>query len=194
MRAARQRDDGDGRDGRDADEERSRSVATVPFVASVALAAQREAKADGERLLLRVCALSLVAGLIHGIVTPDHFAEWWGYGVFFIVAAFAQAGYGAIPLFRRMVEDESVLVGWPRSTLRAFLWAGIAGNVATIGLWLVTRTVGIPFFGPEAGKVEAVGFWDAASKLVEIAIVVHIWLLLRALAFEPRRAQRNTEA
>ena len=134
-----------------------------------------------EKLLLRVCVLSLFAGLIHGIVSPDHFAEWWGYGVFFIVAAFAQAGYGAIPLFRRMVEDESVLVGWDRPKLRAFLWTGIAGNCATLLLWLVTRTVGIPFFGPEAGKVEAIGFWDSLSKLVEVALVVNLALLLRRL-------------
>src|SRR5207248_3846190 len=113
---------------------------------------RRRMSARQEKLLLRVCVLSLFAGLIHGIVSPDHFAEWWGYGVFFIVAAFAQAGYGAIPLFRRMVEDESVLVGWSRPKLRAFLWVGIAGNCATLLLWLVTRTVGIPFFGPEAGK------------------------------------------
>src|SRR5438874_8931823 len=136
---------------------------------------------QAERILLRVCVLSLVAGLIHGIVSPDHFAEWWGYGVFFIVAAFAQAGYGAIPLMRRMVEDQSILAGWPRSRVRAFLWIGIAGNAATIALWLVTRTVGIPLFGPEAGKVEAIGSWDALSKLVEVALVVSLALLLRRL-------------
>src|SRR5438874_3653561 len=137
---------------------------------------------QAERILLRVCVLSLVAGLIHGIVSPDHFAEWWGYGVFFIVAAFAQAGYGAVPLMRRMVEDQSILVGWPRSRVRAFLWTGIAGNAATIALWLVTRTVGIPFFGPEAGRVEAIGLWDSLSKLVEVVLVVSLALLLRELS------------
>jgi hypothetical protein len=137
--------------------------------------------ADAEKVLLRACVLSLVAGLVHGIVSPDHFAEWWGYGVFFIVAAFAQATYGAIPLFHRMVEDKSVLAAWSRPKLRAFLWVGILGNCATLLLWLVTRTVGIPFFGPEAGKVEAIGFWDSLSKLVEIALVVNLVLLLRQL-------------
>lgn len=132
-----------------------------------------------EKLLLRACVLSLVAGLIHGIVTPDHFAEWWGYGLFFILAAFVQAGYGAIPLFRRMVEGEGILTGWAPSKVRAFVWIGILGNAATILLWLVTRTVGIPLLGPEAGVVEDVGFWDSLSKLVEVALVVALVLLLR---------------
>ena len=148
------------------------------------------ARNASERLLLRACVLSLVAGLIHGIVTPDHFAEWWGYGLFFIVAAFVQVGYGAIPLFRRMVEGEGILTGWPRSKVRAFLWIGIAGNLSAIALWLVTRTIGIPLFGPDAGRVEGIGFWDAASKLVEIALVITLTMLLRSVdaASEKKRA------
>lgn len=135
--------------------------------------------ADAEKLLLRACVLSIVAGLIHGIVSPDHFAQWWGYGLFFVVAAFVQVGYGAIPLFRRMVEGEGILAAWSGRSVRAFLAIGIAGNLAAIALWLVTRTVGIPFFGPEAGRIEAVGLWDAMSKLVEVALVVTLAALMR---------------
>ena len=35
-------------------------------------------------VLFMVAALSLVAGLIHLWVMPEHFEEWWGYGVFFL--------------------------------------------------------------------------------------------------------------
>ena len=129
-----------------------------------------EARMRSERLLVRLCVLSLVAGFIHAIVSPDHFAEWWGYGLFFVVAAFAQVAYGAIPLFRRMVEDVGILEGWPAGRVRAFLWAGILGNVAIIALWLVTRTVGIPFFGPEAGTVEPIRFLDARAHVKRIAV------------------------
>jgi hypothetical protein len=41
-------------------------------------------------VLYTVAALSLIAGLIHLWVVPEHFEEWWGYGVFFLVAALAQ--------------------------------------------------------------------------------------------------------
>jgi hypothetical protein len=124
---------------------------------------------------------------VHGIVTPDHFAEWWGYGLFFVAAAFAQSGYGAIVLFTRMVEGASIMERWRPARVRAYLWAGVLGNVAIILLWLVTRTVGIPFFGPEAGRVEPVRFLDATSKVLEVGIVVGLALLVRRSSLRPAR-------
>src|SRR5215203_6437605 len=87
-------------------------------------------------VLYMVAALSLLAALIHLWVAPEHFEEWWGYGAFFLVAAAAQVLY--VPL---------VLL-WPT---RIVLLLGIAGNLAIAVLYLLTRTVGIPLFGPEAG-------------------------------------------
>jgi hypothetical protein len=92
--------------------------------------------------LYPIAALSLLAGLIHLWVVPEHFEEWWGYGTFFLVAAAAQMAY--LPL----------LIRWPN---RAVLVLGIAGNSAIVLLYLLTRAVGIPFFGPQAGEVEEVG-------------------------------------
>lgn len=132
-----------------------------------------------ERLILRAAVLSIVAGLLHGVVTPDHFAEWWGYGLFFLLASFAQVTYGAVPLFARLVEGEPVTAQWTRRRLATFAWLGIAGNVAVILLYVVTRTVGIPFFGPEAGVVEEVRALDVASKLVETALIGLLALVLR---------------
>jgi hypothetical protein len=40
-------------------------------------------------ILYTVAALSLLAGLIHLGVMPEHFEEWWGYSAFFLVAAVA---------------------------------------------------------------------------------------------------------
>ncbi len=84
-------------------------------------------------------ALSLAAALIHLWVTPEHFEEWWGYGAFFLVGAFAQGLYSA------------ALLRWPSQLL---LLLGLIGNSSIILIYLLTRTVGIPLFGPEAGKVE----------------------------------------
>src|SRR5215216_7342782 len=89
--------------------------------------------------LYAAAALSLLAGLIHLWVAPEHFEEWWGYGAFFLVAAAAQLLYAPLAL------------RWPSRTL---LIVGIAGNLAIVALYLLTRTVGIPPLGPEAGKVE----------------------------------------
>jgi hypothetical protein len=76
------------------------------------------------------------------LVISEHLAEWWGYGSFFVVISLAQVLY-PIALDR-----------WPGR--RLFL-LGIVGNLVSLLLWLVSRTLGIPFVGPDAGQVEAVG-------------------------------------
>jgi hypothetical protein len=124
-------------------------------------------------LIYAAAALSLFAAIIHVWVMPEHFAEWWGYGVFFLVAAAAQA------LFAILVV---------RAPSEHLLRAGIIGNLAIIALWIVTRTVGIPFFGPHAGEVEEIGQIDLASKVVEALLVGLLVMLLRA----PESSQLTT--
>ncbi|MEA3142923.1 MAG: hypothetical protein QOG31_247 [Thermoplasmata archaeon] len=122
--------------------------------------------------------LSVAAGAIHGGVAQQHFEEWWGYGAFFVAAGLCQTLFGLLLLTHGI---ESPRLGWERAR-RPLLVAGIAGNLAILALWLVTRTVGIPWFGPEAGRVEPVGATDAASKIVEIVLVILLFLLWRAPA------------
>jgi hypothetical protein len=117
--------------------------------------------------LISVAAiLSLIAALIHVWVMPEHFAEWWGYGLFFLVVALAQALF-AVAILRV-----------PSPTL---VWLGILGNLAIIVLWLITRTIGIPVFGPHEGEVEEVGLIDVASKVVEALLVIDLAMLLRTM-------------
>src|SRR5687768_1808870 len=110
-----------------------------------------------------------MAALIHLWVMPEHFEEWWGYGMFFLAAAVAQVVY--VPLLLR----------WPNRTV---LLLGIAGNSAIVLLYLFTRVAGIPHFGPEAGEVEGVGIIDVCATSSEAAIVVALgasllWRLAR---------------
>jgi hypothetical protein len=124
--------------------------------------------------LYAATALSFVAALVHFWVTPEHFEEWWGYGAFFLVAAAAQLLY--IP----------VVLRWPT---RAHLLAGIAGNLAIVALYLLTRTVGIPLLGPKAGEVEGIGFADVCATTSEIGISIALSAaLLGDIAPEKRRA------
>ena len=119
--------------------------------------------------------LSVVAALVHASVVREHFDEWCGYGVFFVVVTLAQVLYAPLLIFR---------------PYRWVLFAGIVGNLAVIGLWVVTRTEGIPLFGPEAGEVEAVGTPDVISKLAELLLVV----VLGALLAHAEDAERAAEA
>ena len=65
------------------------------------------------------------------------------------------------------------------------LLLGMIGNSAIVLMWLVTRVVGIPLFGPEAWEVEKVGPIDACATASEAAIVVALEsLLLWGLARE----------
>lgn len=133
--------------------------------------------------LLRVAgALSLLAAGLHGAVTERHFEEWWGYGLFFVLAAIAQAVLGLVLFALAHEHAAEAAPGFTRLTLRA----GVLGNVAIVTLYLVTRTVGIPFLGPEAGRVEGVGGIDLFSKAAEAVLV----LLLVALLVRSKRAAR----
>ena len=108
-----------------------------------------------------------------GIAPPARhgrvFRCWFGYGLFFLVAALAQLLYPVV-LLRR-----------PSS--RAVLIAGIVGNALIVGLWIVTRTWGVPL-GPAAGEVEAMGIVDMSSKLAELALIGCLLFLLRNSAQE----------
>lgn len=122
--------------------------------------------------LYAAAGFSLLAALIHLWVMPEHFEEWWGYGMFFLVCVVAQALY--VP----------VLLRWPN---RRVLLSGVVGNCAIVIMYVLTRTVGIPFFGPHAGEVEGIGFVDVCATLSEVGIAAVLGvLLLRNLSTERR--------
>jgi hypothetical protein len=123
-------------------------------------------------------AFSLLAAVIHLWVMPEHNAEWWGYGLFFLLAAGAQV------LFALAIV---------RNPTIPLLRLGIAGNLAIIALWSVTRTIGIPFFGPNAGEVEGIGQIDLASKIIEALLVFLLLLLLRTESPPPQRTTSFSE-
>jgi len=110
--------------------------------------------------------LSVIAGCIHLLVAPEHFDEWAGYGLFFLLVALAQLWYGWL-LISPGIKSE-------------WLLAGILGHVLLIVLYIYSRTLGIPLFGPHAGEVEPVTFIDIASKTVEVALIACLVVLWRA--------------
>ena len=122
----------------------------------------RHASGSVVAALRAAAALSLLAAAIHLWVVPEHLEEWWGYGAFFAACALAQGLY-ALGLLRR--------------PSRPFLLLGVAGNLAVVILWLVTRTTGIPLLGPHAGEIEGVGVLDLACTLAEVCIVVALGTL-----------------
>ena len=136
------------------------------------MSASRPATRPDVIVLYAAAGLSLIAALIHVWAAPEHFEEWWGYGTFFLVCAVLQGLYAPVLL---------------RRPGRPVLLLGAAVNLAVVILWLVTRTTGIPHFGPHAGEVEAAGVLDVACTLAEVGIVAGLGTLaMRSLPTEGR--------
>ena len=114
---------------------------------------------------IRIAAgLSLTTGVIHAIATVDHFSHYWLYGAFFMLATYAQVWWG-IALWRSRASARTLRVG-------------AYGNLAIVGVWLLSRTVGIPF-GPYAFDAEPITLADGAATLNELLIVAYVAVILR---------------
>jgi hypothetical protein len=137
----------------------------------------------------RVCAggLSIAAALVHGVVSGGHAGEWWGYAAFFVVAALAQGIFGLLLLGAPWQYDAGgrydPLRGAPVAV--SLYTAGIAGNLVLVLVYLVTRTVGIPLLGPEAGEVESVGADGVIANTSELALIACLIGLRRATGGSP---------
>jgi hypothetical protein len=132
--------------------------------ARASLSPTREELPLAERVVVPVALVSSVAAAVaHAAVCPAHFEEGVLFGMFFAVSALLQLLWAGLLAVHRS---------------RPLLAVGAAGNLAIVGLWAVTRTVGLPFgLLPEP---EAVGPWDLACGMWELAVVGCCLGLLRS--------------
>lgn len=124
---------------------------------------------------------SLGAGTIHLALGPEHMATWsvLGYGFF---------ASGVLQLF--------LGVSLFRTESRRPLALASASSLALIGVWLVSRTTGLPV-GPQAGRAEAFGRADVLCIALEAVVGLGaLALLLRPHAgrspADPTPARRLT--
>lgn len=124
---------------------------SAAVAAAVALVAVRHGA------LAVASASAAAAAAIHFAVAPEHFAEWWGFGLFFVVCGELQLAWalglrGRTPRIRR---------------------AGAVASLLLVALWAVSRTHGLPF-GPEPGVPEEVGMPDLVTVALELVTVVGV--------------------
>ena len=124
-------------------------------------------------IFVGVCVI--VSGSAHGLVTQEHFQEWWGYGVFFLATAVCLVGFG-LALITDAI-DPRYMPGDVNRLRRLMYAAGAIGNVSILGLYVLTRTAGIPL-GPGSGSVEQVGVIDLVAKTAELLAVAGLVALL----------------
>jgi len=113
---------------------------------------------------LAAALFSMAAAATHIVVLGDHYDEWWLYGLFFAAAAWAQIIWALWVVYQ------------PSALLYQ---AGAIGNAAIIGMWALSRTVGIPL-GPSAGDVEDATPVDILATSLEWLIVLLCFGLLVA--------------
>lgn len=121
-----------------------------------------------------LAALSLGAGGIHFAMISPHWDEYWVEGVFFSALAWFQLAWAAGIVLR---------------PTRLLLTAGAAVSAATIGVWAISRTWGVPF-GPHAGVPEASSFVDITATAFEGAILLGCLALLLRPALGHRTVSR----
>ena len=116
--------------------------------------------ADDVRLVL--VASLLGAAAVHASVVQDHLLEWSAAGQFFV--SLTVAGVLAAGALVRRAGPEQLL-------------AALAVSVLPLVVWLVSRTLGLPF-GPEAGAPEGVGLTDCIACALELVSAAAALLLL----------------
>lgn len=123
------------------------------------------------RIILAISSIG--AGVIHAAVVPEHLEEGALFGFFFILAAGFEIAWATAVLFRPAVIVYTI---------------GALANGATIGIWLVSRTIGLPI-GPAPWMPEEIQSLDAAATSLELLLVIGSGvLLLRHAGGRVRRA------
>lgn len=143
---------------------------------------------ETQKLLFWAGCLSIAASVVHGALVSSHADEWWLYGTFFMLASAAQGLYGFAILGSHIVNGSPISERWPLRARRSFYLAGILGNATLVGMYALSRTVGVPL-GPEAGEVEEWDVLGVITKLMELAVIATLVLLLQGT-----RAPRDVAA
>jgi hypothetical protein len=115
-----------------------------------------------ETVLLLVAAVAFIDGLIHIGAAVDHFGEFPLYTLVFALLATVQMAWAAAILLRPS---------------RPVLLFGCAFTASVVGLWVASRTIGVPI-APRAWVPEAVGVADLVETVGEIATVIAVLSLV----------------
>jgi hypothetical protein len=121
-----------------------------------------------------VCAAALVASAaIHFAVVPEHTHEWMVEAVFFVSLGLVELALAVATITLRS---------------RVLISVGFVASVVTVGLWAVSRTIGLPV-GPEHFEPEPIAASDLIATALEVLAAV-MFLRLAADAREPAPVHR----
>jgi hypothetical protein len=109
-----------------------------------------------------LAALSASAGVVHLAMVPSHAADELWHGLAFAAAGWFQLIWAVLAVTRPG---------------RRLLMAGAAANAAFVGVWIVSRTVGLPG-GEHSMHPEEVTSIDLMTSAFEVALVIGAIVML----------------
>jgi hypothetical protein len=126
-------------------------------------AAGEQPVALGRLLRYGAAFASLTAAAVHASAIGGHAFSWLHLLAFVTMTVF-QAWWAY-----RILDSATTKV----------LFAGLVGHGAIVGLWLVSRTIGIPSFLPGSHAPETVGLKDGVAVLLAVAVLAAVDALSR---------------
>ena len=133
--------------------------------------------------LVGLSALSVGAAVVHFAVTFEHFQEYTLYGAFFLAISWAQLIWPAGLFWRPASLRE-------RPWEQLWLWLGVGGNAIVLGIYVASRTAGLPF-GPDLHHAESVGALDVVSCVLEFLLIAGCAALLWRPSLADRPVRRR---
>ena len=147
------------------------------------------------RLVWWAAILSILVLVAHAVDAPDHLKEWWGYGTFFVIVAAFQFFLG-LALFLQpwqYAEDGSIRPQ-AESAGASYFWLGLILSVISVAGYIVTRTTGLAFLGPEAVREPVTGLSLTPVVVNLLLSGCFVWLITRTRAESAHRPDtRMTE-
>jgi hypothetical protein len=126
-------------------------------------AAEPSGRLDAFTARMVAVASLLGAEVIHSAFMDTHYREWKAAGVFFLILSIAE---GLLAM---------VLLVFPG---HRWYRLAIAVSIATVALWFISRTIGLPF-GPERFHREAISRGDSVATVMEGVTAAVLVPLLR---------------
>ncbi|MBE7550450.1 MAG: hypothetical protein HS126_05170 [Anaerolineales bacterium] len=109
-----------------------------------------------------ICVITIaLAGLVHLLIAPAHYAHAPVHGLFFAVAGIVQCAWA--------------VTFWRRPSL-ALYRVGLAISGGLVVLWLLTLALPAPFGGHDAGTIDASVVVCKASELIGLIALVALML------------------
>ncbi|GAB4441591.1 MAG: hypothetical protein Fur0044_38050 [Anaerolineae bacterium] len=113
---------------------------------------------SSREIIRSICVLTIaLAGLVHLIIAPAHYAHAPAHGIFFAIAGLIQCAWA--------------VAFWRRSSL-ALYRVGLAVSGGLVVLWLLTLALPAPFGGHDAGSIDTPALVCKVSELVGLIALV----------------------